>query len=210
MAAVLNSLEQATQRVTLHNISWETYERLLSEHQEGSSTHFAYDRGTLEIMVLSLRHERLKEKLMMLVGAIAEELKIDIEGAGSTTFRRRDLARGLEPDACYYVTKADYIRQRDEIDLTVDPPPELVIEVDISSPSLDKFPILADLGVVEVWRFDGTQAGIFRLGEGDYAKVDESTLLPGVTSELIDRLLEAGMTMKRGEWLRLVRESVRK
>jgi Uma2 family endonuclease len=104
MAAVLNRSEPTTQKVILHDISWETYERLLAEHQEGSSTRFAYDRGMLEIRILSLGHERFKERLMRLVGVIAEELEIDIEGVGSTTFRREDLARGFEPDACYYLT----------------------------------------------------------------------------------------------------------
>jgi len=209
MAAVLKPPEQVTQKVILNNIRWETYERLLAEHQEVNSTHFTYDRGTLEIMILSLRHERLKEKLTMLVGILAEELNIDIEGAGSTTFRREDLARGLEPDACYYIAKAQYIRQRDEIDLKLDPPPELVIEIDISSPSLNKFPILAGLGVLEVWRFDGTEIGIFRLSGDDYVEVAASALLKGVTSEIVNRLLEAGKTLKHADWLRLIRESVR-
>ena len=209
MAAVLNPSEPTTQKVILHNISWETYERLLAEHQEGSSARFVYDRGMLEIMILSLRHERFKERLMMLVGIIAEELETDIEGVGSTTFRREDLARGFETDACYYLTKAEYIRHKDDIDLAVDPPPELVIEIDITSPSLNKFPILASMGVLEVWRFDGAQIDLFRLSEGRYVKVDESIALPGVTSEVINRLLEASKTLKRTDWLRLVRESVR-
>jgi Uma2 family endonuclease len=80
---------------------------------------------------------------MTLIGVIAEELEIGLEGVGSTTFRREDLARGFEPDACYYLTKAEYIRHKDDIDLAVDPPPELVIEIDITSPSLNKFSILA-------------------------------------------------------------------
>ena len=209
MVAVLHPPEQTTQKVILRNISWETYERLLAEHQEDSGARFAYDRGTLEIMILSLRHERFKEKLMMLVGIIAEELAIDIEGAGSTTFRRQDLARGFEPDACYYIGEAEAIRQKNAIDLTVDPPPELVIEVDITSPSLNKLPILASVGVLEVWRFDGIRVDIFRLSGDRYLKVDKSTALPGVPRKVINRLLEASQAMKHPEWLRLVRESVR-
>jgi hypothetical protein len=84
-----------------------------------------------------------------------------------------------------------------------------VIEIDITSPSLNKFPILAAIDVLEVWRFDGAQIGLFRLSEGKYVKVDESITLPGVTSEVINRLLEASKTLKRTDWLRLVRESVR-
>ena len=88
-------------------------------------------------------------------------------------------------------------------------PPELVIEVDITSPSLDKLPLLASLGVLEVWRFDGIRVDIFRLSGDMYLKVHESTVLPGVSREAISRLLEASQSMKHPDWLQLVRESVR-
>jgi len=84
-----------------------------------------------------------------------------------------------------------------------------LIEIDITSPSLNKFPILASMGMLEVWRFDGAQIDLFRLSEGKYVKVDQSTALPDVTSLVINRLLEASKTLKRTDWLRLVRESVR-
>ncbi|MDQ3687784.1 MAG: Uma2 family endonuclease [Acidobacteriota bacterium] len=210
MATVLDQPTQAQQKVILHGVTWETYERLLAEHQDSSSTRFAYDRGTLEIMILSLRHERLKHTLATLVEIVAEEMQIDIEGTGSTTFRREDLERGFEPDACFYIINAERIRQKDEIDLTTDPPPEIIIEIDISSPSLSKFPIFAALGVAEVWRYDGARIGIFCLAAGGYVTATESTTLPGVTDTILNRLLEASRTMKRTDWTRLVRESVSK
>ncbi|MGH9944385.1 MAG: Uma2 family endonuclease [Pyrinomonadaceae bacterium] len=211
MATVLESQQQVVveQKVILPRVTWETYERLLAEHEGSASTRFTYDRGALEIMILSLRHEKLKEKLMTLVGAVAEELGVDIEGAGSTTFRREDLARGFEPDACYYMADARLIRGKDEIDLTTDPPPELVIEIDITHPSLNKFPIFAAIGVAEVWRCDGARVGIFRLGTGEYVAAPKSAALPGVTGQIVGRLLSESQTMSRGDWLRLVRESVR-
>ncbi|HYH85268.1 MAG TPA: Uma2 family endonuclease [Pyrinomonadaceae bacterium] len=209
MTTVLETPKQIEQKVLLHGVSWETYERLLAEHEESSGAHFAYDRGNLEIMILSLKHEKLKARLMSLVEAAAETLGVDYEAAGSTTFRRKDLQRGFEPDACYYMTHAALIRQKDEIDLTTDPPPELVIEIDITSPSLDKFPIFAALGVAEVWRCDGERVHFFRLGEAGYAGVAESAALPGVNEETVNRLLEASRKMKRADWLRFVRESAK-
>ena len=211
MATVLEMPTQSGQKVVLSGVSWDDYERLLAEHQDSATTRFAYDRGTLEIMILSLRHERLKHGLATLVEFIAEELQIDVEGAGSTTFRREDLARGFEPDACFYFKDAEYIRRKDEIDVTIDPPPELVIEIDITSPSLNKFPIFAAIGVAEVWRYDGSggQVSIFRLSGGEYVNVAESVALPGVTGALVSRLLAVSQTMKRADWLRLVRESVK-
>lgn len=207
MVTVLEPPKRVEQKVILHGVSWETYERLLAEHQDSSSTRFAYDRGTLEIMILSLRHERLKHALATLVQVVAEEMQIDIEGAGSTTFRREDLERGFEPDACFYIVNAELIRQKDEIDLTTDPPPEIVIEINITSPSLGKFPIFAALGVTEVWRHDGRRVGVFLLVNGEYVEAPESAALPGVTGATLNRLLEASRTMKRANWMRLVRES---
>ncbi|HEX8069545.1 MAG TPA: Uma2 family endonuclease [Pyrinomonadaceae bacterium] len=210
MTTVLQPVEattQAEQKVILYNISWETYERLLAEHPESSSTRFAYDRGTLEIMILSVRHERVKHTLSTLVEVSAEQLQLDNTGLGSTTFRRVDLERGFEPDACFYFAHAEAMRQKDEIDFMTDPGPELVIEIDISHPSLDKFPIFAAFGVAEVWRWDGARRGIHRLAAGAYQAVSESALLPGVTAELINKLLAASQTLKRADWLRLVRES---
>jgi hypothetical protein len=111
----------------------------------------------LEIMVLSFRHETLNRTLVMLVETetLAEELDIDLINAGSTTCKRVDLARGFEPDTGFYSQRAGHIRSKDEIDLTVDPPPDLVIEIDITSPSLDKLPIYAAVGVPEVWLYQG-------------------------------------------------------
>lgn len=137
MATVPQPVEQATQKVILQHVSWDTYERLLSEREHSPGTRFNYDRGTLEIMIVSLRHERLKHRLSTLVEVIAEELGIDTEGAGSTTFRRRDARGGSEPDACFYFEHAARMRVQDDVDLDVDPPPELVIEIDITSPSLN-------------------------------------------------------------------------
>src|ERR671913_725163 len=158
----------AEHRVILHNTSWETYERLMQERGENRVPRFAYDRGELEIMSPSTEHESIAYNLGLLVAVFAEEAGADLYGAGSTTFDREDLGRGFEPDACFYVRDAERIRGKPRIDLSLDPPPDLVIEVDITSPSLDKFPIYARLGVHEVWRYDGTRAAIFLLKDDMY------------------------------------------
>ena len=133
MSTVLHPPEQTTQRVILRRVSWETYERLLSEHEQCSSPRFTYDRGVLEIMSPSIRHERLNRSLATMCEVIAEELHIELDNAGSTTFKREDLTRGFEPDSCFYVQHVERVRDRDQIALTVDPPPDLVIEIGCSS-----------------------------------------------------------------------------
>jgi Uma2 family endonuclease len=199
----------ATQCVILDSISWETYERLLAEHKESSGVHFTYDRGRLEIMVLSVQHEKPNRMLSLLVEVFAEELGIDIEGLGSTTFKRKDLDRGFEPDSCFYIQHAERIRGKEEIDLLVDPPPDLVIEVDITSPSLNKFPLFAALGIPEVWRYDGARVSILNLTGATYIERTNSLALPKVTSEALTRFIHEGAQLKRPVWLRRVREWIR-
>jgi Uma2 family endonuclease len=190
----------------LRGVRWETYTQLQADFADSHAAHFAYDQGDLEIMVLSLQHEKLKHLLTALVELIAEEAEIDLEGAGSTTFQRVDLARGFEPDASFYFTHAEYIRQKNKIDLLVDPPPDLVIEIDITSPSLDKLPICAALGVREVWRYEGEQISIFRLETDGFVQCQTSAVLPGVKRNDLTRLLREGQHLPRPVWSRRVRE----
>jgi Uma2 family endonuclease len=200
----------AVQCVILEGISWETYERLLAEHNEVSGTHFTYDRGRLEIMVLSAQHEAVKHALTVLVGVLAEELNIDVYGLGSTTFRRADLERGFEPDACFYIQRESLVRGKNEVNLTVDPPPDLIIEIDITSPSLDKLPLFATLGVEEVWRYDGVRVTILKLEAGEYVETAASAALLGVTGEALAQFIDASKQLAYTSWLRSVREWVRK
>lgn len=206
MAAILSLPEQ---KVILKSVSWETYERLLVERGDSSGTRFTYDRGMLEIMVLSVEHERLKHTIATLVELAAEELGIDVDGVGSTTFRREELARGFEGDACFYVQNRDRVAGKSRIDLAEDPPPDLVIEIDITSPSVDKLPVLEAMGVPEVWRYDGSRLTVLRLVSGAFVAARESGALPGVTGDAVERLLEESKNLKRTAWVRRVREWAR-
>jgi len=202
MAAVLSLPEQ---KVILKGVSWETYERLLAEHQEESSTRFTYDGGILEIMVLSARHEKPNRTLALLVEVLAEEMSLNIEWLGSTTCKRPDLLKGFEPDSCFYVQHADAIRDKEEIDLTVDPPPDLVIEIDITHPSLEKLPIYAAVGVPEVWRYDGTRVTFYYLAGESYTEGTHSVALPPLTGEQATRFLAERTQQQSTAWLRTVR-----
>jgi Uma2 family endonuclease len=200
---------ESTQRVILHGVSWETYERLLADFEDSHAAHFAYDQGVLEIMVLSLQHEEPNRTLSLLVEVLAEELGVDVRRLGSTTFKRRDLSKGFEPDSCFYIQNEDRVKGKKEIDLTVDPPPDLLIEIDISSPSLDKLPIYARLGVPEVWRYDGSRVHILQLEVGQYREVEHSIAFPLLTSTDATQFLEKSLELRSTAWLRQVREWVR-
>lgn len=166
------------QHAVLHGIRWETYERLLEE-LEDRHLRLTYDSGTLEVMSPSRPHERIKHLLGRMVEAATEELGVAIEGAGSTTWRRQDLEKGLEPDECYWVQNEAVVRGRDDVDLSVDPPPDLAIEIDVSSCSLDRLRIYGALGVPEVWRWeDGCIAVHLRQSDGTYAVSGRSRCFP--------------------------------
>lgn len=202
MATVLSPPEQ---RVTLHNVSWETYERLLADLQDSSAPRLTYDRGTLEIMSPSSEHERYNRTAAQIVEELAVEMDINIDSLGSTTFRREDIDRGFEPDSCFYIRNAARVRGKKRIDLSDDPPPDLVIEIDITSPSLAKFPIFAKVGVPEVWRFDGTRLAIYEIAGGDYQERDTSIAFPKVTAADVTTFIKESETMDRPEWVRKLR-----
>ena len=197
------------QQIILHGVSWETYEQLLSDFQDSHAAHFTYDRGVLEIMVLSFKHETVNRTLAHLVSMIAEELQIDTISAGSTTFKRQDLAKGFEPDSCFYIQNEGRISGKAEIDLDTDPPPDLIIEIDISSSSLNKFPVYAHIGVPEVWRYDGTRVVFFVLAGENYEAAEESRALPALTSAMATELLDASAEVKSTAWVHRVRQWVR-
>lgn len=182
---------------------------MLAGHESNSAPRFTYDQGEMEIVSPSPEHEAYNRNIALLFESIAEELRIDVYDLGSTTFRLEELERGFEPDSCFYVRNEEQIRGKDRIDLAVDPPPDLVIEVDITSPSINKFPIYAGLGVPEVWHYDGEKLEILRLGDDGYVEVSESAALPGLKNTVLTGLVERSKSSKRTAWLREVRETAR-
>jgi Uma2 family endonuclease len=166
------------ERQILRGVDWARYEQLLHEY-EGTHRRLTYDRGTLEIMVTSHGHERAKKLLARLLEALTEELDIPILGLGNWTLRDETLARGLEADECWYIQHEAMVRDKNDLDLRVDPPPDLVVEVEISRSVLDRLAIYATLKVPEVWRFDGEALIVCLLGDdGVYTESDKSPSFP--------------------------------
>ena len=178
-----------TSRVLLQGVSWSTYQGLVQDLAETPSKRLTYDQQWLEIMTPLPEHESNKRLLGRIIEATTEELGLEIYSLGSTTWSREDLQRGLEPDECYYITSESKVRGKTNIDLAVDPPPDLAIEIDITSSSLNRLAIYASLGVKEVWRFDGESLSMYVL-EGDrYQIQQQSTILPILNTEkLLDIL----------------------
>ena len=198
-------LREPDQTVILRGIHWDTYERLLADQQESSGTRLNFDCGTLEIVSPSSEHEQLKETITLLFQLMASELEIDVVAAGSTTFRRKALHKGFEPDASFYIRNAQAVRKRPQIDLRRDPPPDVVVEIEITNPAINKLSIFAAAAVPEVWLSRDDRVEILALESKTYQKKMESSFLPGVTDEVLTSFVRSSRTMTSVEWIKAVR-----
>jgi Uma2 family endonuclease len=185
-----------SQRVMLPNISWQTFETILAEMGDHRAARLAYDQGTLEIMTPLMPHEHNNRLLEHLVFVLAEVLNLNIKSIGSTTCKRPDLLRGVEPDSAFYLQNEPVMRQKRHLDLMQDPPPDLVIEVDYTSASIERLPIYLALGVPEVWRYDEPIMQIYQLRGGVYVPCDVSPTFANLplTTE-IPRFLAESLNM---------------
>lgn len=187
------SPEKTTQRVVLSNISWQTYENLLAEAGDKRSSRFSYSQGVLEIIMPSDLHETINCLLKQFVTTLSDELKLKRKGFGSTTLNREELKQGAEPDSCFYIQNVDRIRGR-KINLSIDAPPDLIMEVDLTSPSTNRFTIYKNLGVPEIWRYLGETVQFFQLQNGEYASSEYSGAFPIVSSGIINQFLQMAET----------------
>lgn len=185
----------AEQRFLLQNISWQLFENLLAELGEQRSIRLAYYKGNLEFMAPLWEHENPNRKIEAMVIALVDELKLNIEMGGSVTLKRLERAAGKEPDSCYYIQNEARVRGKTKIDLTQDPPPDLAVEIDITSSSLNQLALYADLGVPEVWRYDGQRLQIYQLETGQYVERDRSATFPLLPASKVDEFLEQCQTI---------------
>ncbi|MFW9257900.1 Uma2 family endonuclease [Nostoc sp. CALU 546] len=202
IAMASNTLLQPTEIVHLSGISWQTYEKLLTELSASRRLRLTYNRGTLEIMVPSPEHERYKKVLGRFVETLGEELDVRIDPLGSTTFKRPELS-GTEPDECFYIENINIIRGKKRINLQQDPPPDLVVEIDITSSSKNRFEVHADMGVPEIWRYDGSYFSINILQNQKYISVEQSLVFPNLPLTEISNFLEQ---VGEKDYLELVKE----
>jgi Uma2 family endonuclease len=200
---------EGEKRFVLYNVGWEGYQTLLDLVGD-RGVRLTYDRGNVELMSPLIMHERFGNLLGRMVEAITEELDIQAVGAGSTTFKSQALDRGLEPDECYYIASVGRFRDVDRPDLSVDPPPDLAIEVEITQSALNKLGIYAALGVPEVWRFDGESLKVLLLRpDGSYTPSPTSLSFPFLALEDIARFVREYEPNDDTRWARGFRAWVR-
>lgn len=197
-------------RVVIRNVDWDFYDRLVDSIPESEHIHVDYDGKNLEIMAIGRSHDRRNKLMGQFVERVAEECEIPYRTGGSTTWKRPEVARGLESDECYFfrVEKLAMIaagEARKSEDLADYPNPDLSMEVDISRSKIDRPGIYAALRVPEVWRYDDERVYIDRLGvDGRYHEAPDSQFLP-VMAEEIRRWVVDEDTSDESAWARRLR-----
>lgn len=207
MATAFAPAPHAEDRTVLREISWDTYVRLCDENQS-RSTQMAYFEGDLEIMTVGLMHESAGELVRLMFYAMAESLGVRFRGTGQTTFRHASKGIGFEADLSYYVSNLGHVRAQTNLDLVKDPPPDLVIEIDVSRNSERKLLMYGALGIREVWRYEGSQLHVYGLTGHEHRRAAFSAVLPGVSVALMNKLLAESETMDQLDWVKHVRQSV--
>lgn len=192
------------QRLMLRQVSWDFYERLLEE-VDGQHLFISYDRGRLEMMSPSWRHEHYSQLLGALVRILASEFRLPLIAGGSTTFRIKASEAGLEPDGCFYIQNASAVLGKTEIDLSIDPPPDLAIEIEISRRLADRVDIYRRLGMPEIWCHNGLRLEIHCLEDGDYVVAERGRAFPQLTAAQLHELVVASDGIDETAWAEEVR-----
>jgi Uma2 family endonuclease len=195
--------------LVLHDISWETYEQLLAIFAERSTPRMTYYQGTLELMVPLPEHERYSWTLGRLIAALSEELGLEIIGLKSSTWRSQPQKAGKEADECFYIQNEAVMREKLEIDLTTDPPPDLAVEMDLTSSYLNKMRIYAQLKVPEVWRFKKGKLTINILTDTGYVESETSLAFGSFPVQELAQFMQLGLDKGENARIREFREWVR-
>ncbi len=192
------------QQLTMTDVSWLMYEQLLEEFGEKRGSRINYSQGILEIMVPLPEHEDDKTIIADLIKILLEEFDREFRSLGSTTFKSEAMKQAIEPDECFYIENEAEIRGKKRLDLKIDPPPDLALEIDITSrTSLDNY---EKLKVRELWRFNGTKLEINILQNNQYIQVTESPHFPGLTlTKLIPQYLELSKVQGRNKTMKQFR-----
>src|SRR6478672_2285929 len=187
---------QPGQQLLLEDVSWQQLESILTELGESRAARLSYSNGRLEIMVPLPEHEKAKEIIGDIVKILLEEQQIAFEALGSTTLKNEHMTQAVEPDTCFYIQNQAAVIGKNRLDMSIDPPPDLAIEIDLTSRTqLDNYQIL---GVPELWRYARRGLQINVLQAGRYVESDFSPALPCIPIvELVNRYVQQSQVAGR-------------
>lgn len=191
-----------------YGVSWDTYLQVRAVVGDDSNVRLTFSRGVLEIMSPKRLHEQIARLTDMVVTLLAFELGVNVDNCGAMTLRFESAQRGGEPDSCFYLANESAVRGLEEIDLQVHPPPDIVLEVDITSPSLDKFGLYLAGRIPEVWRFDDAHMKFYALVGEKYDTIPSSLSFPTLTAEMLEGYLRIGREQGSATMLQQVKRDV--
>ena len=196
------------QQMLLKDISWQQLEKILEEMGERRAARISYSDGWLEIMVPLPEYEKDKEIFGELVRILLDKLEIDFEPFGSTTLKNERMRQAVEPDTSFYIQNQAAVIGKNRIDLNIDPPPDLAIEIDITSRT--RFENYEILGVTELWRYQQQGLEIFLLQSGKYIKSQSSPNFPNIPIiELVNEYVQQCLSIGRSQAMRNFRSWIR-
>jgi len=175
-------------RVTFHHLNWQSYQQILHALPQSRSARLTYDRGILEITMPLEDHEFAVRLIELFIRTLVVEMGLKIKTMGSTTLERQDLDRSPEPDNAYYIQNQPVVAGRN-VNLASDPPPDLVVEIDITHTDIDKLRLYASLGIPEFWRYNGQIWRIYQLQDSQYQEVEISPTFPFVPKQKLYEFL---------------------
>jgi Uma2 family endonuclease len=210
-ASYIEAIEHLPAGATLRipHVRWEDYDQLLAELGDDYHVRVSYDCGCLEIMSPLPEHEEFADVVLSITREITRELGVKLETRGSMTIRSAWQSKGAEPDTCFYVQNAARIIGKRSLDFNTDPPPDIVVEIDLTNASQSKFSIYAALRVPEIWRYDGSQAYFYHFAGEQYVETSHSQTFPFLTSTVLARFIEQSKTEGQDAALDATREWVR-
>ncbi|WGV24348.1 Uma2 family endonuclease [Halotia branconii] len=185
----------AETRALLKNISWQTFKIMLSEMGSERNSRLAYDNKILEIMTPLMPHENSNRLIEGYILVLCEEFSLEVKSTGSMTLTRDDLEKGGEPDSSYYIQNESLVRNKQNINLAQDPPPDLVLEVEYSRPKIDKLSLYASMNIPEFWRYNGIVLRIYVLSDNQYSEVELSPTFMPVPVKNMTQFLEESKKM---------------
>ncbi|MDJ0578856.1 Uma2 family endonuclease [Crocosphaera sp.] len=196
------------QHIVLKNINWQKFENILLELGESRSSRIYYYQETLELMTPLPEHERIKVILSDLIKVLLDELNMNWESLGSTTFKREDMQAGVEPDDCFYIQNYEQVIGKNRIDLTIDSPPDLVLEIDLTSKT--QINAYQSLKVPEIWIYDESKLEIYCLQNEQYILSQNSIIFPDFPiQEAMIRFLKMSQSIGTTQTLKQFRNWIR-
>lgn len=206
---MVTSAPLAETRTLLQNISWQTFKTMLAEMGSERTSRLAYDNGIVEIMTPLMPHENSNRIIEGFVLVLCEEFGLEVKSAGSLTLTRDDLEKAGEPDSSYYIQNELLVRDKENIELATDPPPDLVLEVEYSRAKIDKLSLYASMGIPEFWRYNPTMLRIYILNNGQYTEVETSPTFSPVAIKEIPRFIQESRKVGQLATKRAFREWVK-